>query len=701
LFPSNKFIEDSVASDALKEVGNIYKKGGAEMDSEWMFFVDWHTMTGYVDPKTPLDLFEEAVSWVRGVRSYHPNMIKSHDERIILLEALIEKVPVIKHGLNVDDFLRNPSLWATTGSGRGLSDKLRVRAEYWDGKQRRWVKNGIYKFGSMKWTNAIASDLSRLRELMFSRSKQHNYMFIKEDEKGGMKLRSIVVGDFANYLRMAYLNWFFMKAFKNIPAMPISWDDVMRQNKMSEMLELSGDTDVVKMPVDQKEFDKNVSTNLVLASVDFIGRVSARVGMSAENRNEYIDDLRLVSELLLYSMDGGVLEIDDGRVVAIERGVLSGWLFTAIIDSLANYIQFKEIQLAMRVDDKNVKFQAFQGDDIALGFNGIESAVAIYVGYEKYGLKINPLKFWIEDNRDEFLRLVSTKNKVRGYLARLVTGFLYMKPGTPSSTEDAWFELLDSWKKAVSRGANAVVVQNYIIQECTRLFSISSSVAEIMLYTPRTFNGGGWGLKKVDRYIGVDMDASRRAKIVGGDFPLWSNYTKDEQVALANKYLSPLLPTRRFVSREFKVKPYHLSEDKSMFLGAVDPVDFPMDVRVPKALWNVELPNARIVLVDKFIKGEMDIVALSTQFSNSDIVLGAYQVLGKRNFLKWIEGPLYSVPLSITAPVMIKNYVKYLFLNYWSKIKRLTLNKVLFYIEVTTLYSLEKIYTKSASIYGH
>lgn len=682
-----------IVSNTLKELGGIYKKGGRNIDKDWMYFVDMHTMTGYVDPKTPIDLDDEAKSWVVGKRIYNERMTQNRSMRHRILDRLLLRSRGRKvKRLSLREFLTNPTLYATSGSGRGLP-KLEIDAEFWNQKLNKW-ESGKYKLGSTKWAGLLASTPDDLIKMVFRREKQKNFMFIKIDEKGGLKLRSIVTGDLAVYLRMAYLNYYVEGALNDCEFLPTTWSTKKRVEYMRNSLILSNDVNIIHIPIDQSAFDKNVSLDLVLDVVSWLCNLALKV-------SNFLPDVQDVADILYWSMDGGELIVEStGHIFEIERGVLSGWLWTSLIDSLANYIQFTEITEAMFINEEAIAVHYHQGDDIDVGTYSYEVAVAIYEGYNHYGLEINPLKFWIERDRNEFLRLVYTDN-VRGYLARLVTGILYLKPGPPKPLDESWFTMLDSWKKAISRGADSIVIERMVIEEARRIFNISTKVASDLLYTPRSYGGGGWGSRWPDKFYYIFHDKPNKAKVLSNDAPLFQDYSPNERGLLLNEYLAAGLPNPKPRIKEFSQK-HIVLKMKQLFINKFNLTELNFDTKLPAPIWNYDLMPTQITLnIAKFVSKEISLEDLLLFTNNSIEVKKQFNMLGRRNFIKWLKGGLIAVPLSITNPIMLVLGVHYIARQKWYLLKTLTLSEFQAYIEKYVQATMEYQYSYSSLIYGH
>jgi len=135
-------------------------------------------------------------------------------------------------------------------------------------------------------------------------------------------------------------------------------------------------------------------------------------------------------ELIKFALDGGYV-IVGGERIDITNGILSGWRWTAMLDTIVNLI---ELSMAEEWVEENslikvnmVDFCA-QGDDDWLKLKDKRSAVALWLAYESFGLFVNPGKFFLDTVRDEFLRRVMDKGIITGYPARSITSICFRNP---------------------------------------------------------------------------------------------------------------------------------------------------------------------------------------------------------------------------------------------------------------------------------
>jgi hypothetical protein len=533
--------------------------------------------------------------------------------------------------MSIEQFVRDPTQYATTGSGRGLP-RLVAPARYWDVQERRLVE-GEFRLPSSKWAGFLASTPADLEREMLAWKKQYNRMFIKPDETA--KIRTIITGDVATSLKMGYLDYFVQAALHDCELLPITWGDSNRLRELQRFARSTSNAHFVHMPVDQSSFDTNVSLDLVLTIVEWLVRVAVDFGGGSEAAR--------VGEALLFALDGGTLETADGEKFEIERGVLSGWKWTALLDSLANYVQFTEVSEFMGVEAKTV---LFQGDDVMLELTSYSDAVLIYEGYKAYGVVVNPAKFWISRTRDEFLRLVSDEGEVRGYPARSVTGLLYLRPGSsPPAAIQALEEQVSGWERLISRGAVQSRVRRLQIQEIVRVLAVDHDVAEQLLHTPKAV--GGYGVwPYADRWMAITVPVAMRTRFVGvGNVKLGKVDAEMLTTILGAQLPAPPARARAYRLREVRVPVLRLQS-----LSPWDPVVY-TSFKLPGLRWDEASGMERMRLTEELVAAR--VLPEIPQLLNLSWVWAMRSYMGKTAWVDWVKGSLTPTPVMQVNPVVV------------------------------------------------
>jgi hypothetical protein len=671
LFPSNREYDDDVAIVQLKKFSTLYKQGGELLWKHWRWCVSLETVGGYRSPESAPSLIDEAREWVQGEIKYNEEMTQSRARRWAKLDTLLPANAKRPEPLTLRQFLQDPTRYATMGSGRGLP-RMEARVRQW-GKDG-WTEEDV-KLKSSKWAGYLASDVDALERLARKREKQHNWMFIKPDEPA--KIRSIVVGDQSTYLKMSFLDYFVQAALSGAEKLPLMWGDKQRRENIVQFARRAANRLLVKVPVDQSGFDFRVALILVLDVVSWLVDLAVRFGAG--------DDGIELGEALLYSLDGGVLEAD-GVEVPIERGVLSGWKWTALIDSLANFVQFEEIREAMGIPTTLIDTSWFFGDDVDAATRTEESAVALLRGYTAYGLDVNPSKSWISRTRDEFLRKVAENGDVRGYPARTVTGILYQRPGSrPPQASQRVQEQVESWAKLVSRGADESRVLGLMRAEIARIFNLSDSDAWDLLHSPRAV--GGLGVTPYgSRWLGIRPTGPATSKpgFISAKVPLLRGLeaSEDELNSVLDTVLSSQLEEPPMRVREYEVRKLN---DGMRWAPRMLPTCMPLDGiywnAPPRPRWR-SWNNVYNMVVRERARASWRSVL--TEVRNQTEVAKARSDLGSRCWLDWLRGSLESAPVSGWDETIAGAVAKSQAGRVWDRIKRWGVNRWRLYVEIST-----------------
>jgi hypothetical protein len=651
---------DVEALSLLSRVSDIYKKGGLELDAHWQWWVSLETAGGYRDPDTAPDLVEEARRWVGSTITYNPEMERRDLWPKYLDELLEHSTGDIREKPSLDDFLLDVASYATAGSGRGLPT-MEVDARVWDGSM--YTEKQAMKLKRSKYSGYFASALPNLRKLALKRVKQRNGLFPKPDET--KKIRTIVTGDQPTFLKQSYLDVIVGQRLAGNPYLPMTLGDSARATAMRRYASSTKGRDW-HMPIDQSAFDENVAMVLVLAIVSWLAALAYRLVPT--------DEVREIGDALFYAMDGGILFVEKAGEktveVEIKKGVLSGWKWTALIDSLANYVQFRDICTFLNMPWMELR-PAFFGDDGRLRIPHPEWAYALVKGYADYGLKVNPSKFFVSNYRDEFLRMVSQHGRVFGYPARTITGLLFYRPqSSPTAGIDQLIEQIDSWMRLISRGAPSWKVENFMIFEISRVLNISKEDARLVLHTPKALGGMGMYPYTRKEFVGIVPEPERTgSRVLSAESPILQElgFTPRE----SGEYLTTLIGAS-LRERPARVRRFELRRSTPALIDQYPPPSYDATVgtaldRPPVARWRERNRAKRWLLWKREAYTRND-------FENPEIVEQMRQRLGKRSWREWLLGPLHVSPVTDRNDALTSMTTDAYAAHYWRRIPKIGVN---------------------------
>jgi hypothetical protein len=219
------------------------------------------------------------------------------------------------------------------------------------------------------------------------------------------------------------------------------------------------------------------------------------------------------------------------------KGILSGWRWTALIDTVMNWGElWAGMKILQRLDiDMPVTSLNAQGDDDQLTLSSFPRAIALTLVYQLMNLEVNPGKFFISNSRDEYLRLVGEDGVVAGYPCRAINSLLWRNPVSrdpPAGVERAR-EQLHSWNTLLSRGSDPVMVNRLMRMDISSGNGWTKVEVDAVLRTPVAYGGLGWNREDGEWMSFTPTQVVRDYKILNTKFVgLTSAETKLERAGL-------------------------------------------------------------------------------------------------------------------------------------------------------------------------
>lgn len=424
---------DHIAGDVklCKQLGEYVKKKGEHETKDWRFLVNLERLNDFLPYKEEDDFVDDIKDWVQR-KPFH-SWNGNEDEWYERFEKTLKDL-LLRSGkkrpdkvMSVDEFIKNGDVWCTSGSGfEPESEKLKVEDKY---------RDKIFDVKKNKWSVRWGLSNYKVKRLMFKRRKQI-CKAVQKSEPG--KVRAVISSDLALYLKMSYVSTFLEKclAGSNLSTLWMTKED---RFKLWQSMGYDG---TWRMPLDQSEFDKNVSYRQIAIMLKVI-----RWYLDYMNAPE---DMIEIMDLIIYALDGGYVIIG-GHKIPILNGILSGWRWTALLDTLVNLVEVLMAQQWVH-ENSNIKidFKGLnaQGDDDWFKFRYRREAIAMWLAYESFGLDVNPGKFFLSKTRDEYLRRVLDNDVITGYPARSVTSICFRNPISEQETVGAARarQSLNKWK---------------------------------------------------------------------------------------------------------------------------------------------------------------------------------------------------------------------------------------------------------------
>lgn len=478
----------SSIAKGLKKLSDVMKKQGNLISEFWRFAVNLETLGGYRAALPMSTFIPELRQWATGniFHGYPQNgtlsesLFLDHFRRGI--RSFFGKAPSVSRAnekaLTLDQFTSDPANWGNDGS---THFRATVSVEV-DGVERKLKRN--------KYTTSLQLSPGQVRHMILAPHIQH-LRPIEKLESG--KVRAVVNADDVTYMKMAFVsNWLEM-ALARHPQTTLFMTPRQRAD-MWQRLGLRTRMDTTKIPLDQSHFDWQPNKAMLRVVIEEIRLfIANNCSVDIENMLSVVDSIMDTVVNLT-----GVIEVKEGDIgtkIPVEKGVMSGWRWTALIDTLCNV---GELQAASDLCDEwglpgaVIDFVA-QGDDDQVSCPSFAHATALAEAYRIMGFEINPGKFFIDTSRDEFLRLVPLPDKVIGYPARAVNNILWRNPINPDPLpgELSIKAQLAQWVLLINRGCDEERCLQHMLADMVGRNRVARQDIINFLVTPAPYGGCG------------------------------------------------------------------------------------------------------------------------------------------------------------------------------------------------------------------
>jgi len=465
--------------DLSKRLSTDAKKLGPKLCPEWRFLVDLDRLGDYL-PYLPI---EEFVADIKDWVQRKPLHAWDGDEEKFYTvfkeeayQAFFNSGVTPKRKISVDDFFNNGDIWATSGSG------------YEPDLPKPFVqditKNAPIPIKKNKWGLRWTTSKYDLKRLMFKKRKQ----MCKAVQKSELtKLRAVISSDLSLYLKMSYISTFLDQIFSQRTDSTL-WMNKEQTHNLWQSMAPDGTT---RMPLDQSEFDKNVSYRQVEILLVLIEDILKAYDLG--------DEVLEIMSLIRYALEGGYV-YGLGEKIEITNGILSGWRWTAMLDTMVNIVELRMAKRYCLEKEQPIlgSESNSQGDDTWLKLQSYNDAFSLWYAYDSFGLVVNPKKFFVDTVRDEYLRRVMDKDVITGYPARSVASICFRNPIQPAEPPGPQRvrSNFSKWKLFAERG-NVTIEHPWIMAQYTRDSRqgvIGMSDRDIKAWTYQDVQYGGIGL---------------------------------------------------------------------------------------------------------------------------------------------------------------------------------------------------------------
>jgi hypothetical protein len=244
---------------------------------------------------------------------------------------------------------------------------------------------------------------------------------------------------------------------------------------------------------DQSEFDQNQA----LPWIEYaLSKLYDRIVLV----NPHMRD---VAKTELESMKRVFIKVKGQSPIHWGAGVLSGFKFTALLDSILNRAETRYVFEIL--GHSEVVFEAYQGDDAIVGAAGVIRSKELSDEYGKLGLIIHPQKTWINRGITEYLHEIYAYGGVFGFPARVFKAIAWASPNTGlgSTFGEAKFRAyLSTLLMGLRRGLDTYP----IVRKFVGTYGLAGPKVEAWLCTPTLF--GGFGAGRLGR-MGLEVRTKR------------------------------------------------------------------------------------------------------------------------------------------------------------------------------------------------
>jgi hypothetical protein len=515
--------------ESLADLSLIYRKYQTALDSNWYYFVDLMTLTDYVQAGSDQQVLDAVNEWIKGDME-HDFDDGGFDELFeegcdVFLSSGSQREPA--YHLSVEEFLKDPMYWATTGSS--------------DGKRLPIKVDGVdYKARKSKWATACASTYTELLDVFNSDNPQTNKAVTKRELA---KARMIIAGDMPNYLRMAYISEWLESKLSNHPNTTLFFSKKQMLRLWTDMIDRVTEGKLISIPIDESKYDHYVTKKMIRIMFRAIRKYITL--WNPPNSSELLDALQKTEDSMFHPRANVWVMLKGHRgwymkLVDWEKGLLSGWRWTALLNTIANvakmYAYRKKMMLRLELFNDlgdPIRYDVAQGDDIDAAATNVEQANALLGMYTETGFILNPKKLFMSNVSDEYLRQLATPNRLQGYPARGIASLCFRNPITQEAKvgEDRLRELAANWLMCGRRCHTPIAItESLMIRDLANANGISKEDVRKYIHAPATY--GGLGLEPLNAYR-VTLVKSRiitalptvQTPPLAEQFPAWARST--------------------------------------------------------------------------------------------------------------------------------------------------------------------------------
>lgn len=450
----------------LKEVSRKALELLLEESQMWLiYYLDLKVLGGFdteLNRKNPFEDYEK--DYGTEVVKEVPDLIKKW------IDDTVSKIGIKEVDFSFDEFVSFRDGWSLPGASvQGTAKRVVFKSSKKKASVR--VKN--------KWFAMLEySDDEIVKECLKGRIPRVR-PFVKLDEPAAC--RTVQCYDTYALIRCCYLEQALGDLNAHGKWTTIGVNPREKQKVRKDIFSLEQGT---WLCTDQSQFDVNQPKAWVVYALKSLYK---RIGA----RNPHMGS---VISAELKSLEKVMLDFEN-RSLEWGKGVLSGYLFTALLDSILNRAETRSVLEMMRRRD--VCFERYQGDDAIVRLRDWIDRQEVSRIYKSLGLEIHPSKTWVTKRNTEYLHEIYYCNgAVYGFPARAWRAIAWKKPVTGVANEfgsQKFNSLIDTIRMAMRRGLLVEDILRRVVKPMMENFDEGKFQAWIK--TPSVLGGFGAGMR--------------------------------------------------------------------------------------------------------------------------------------------------------------------------------------------------------------
>jgi hypothetical protein len=464
-----KDINEETLIKLLKDVGTVFTR--MRLNDNYPIWYDYfeelHILSGYsTQLHKEADVLELCQPFLEERKLENPIYRKLFISNII---KTIDLISFKSTKSEFDDWVKFRDNWEIMGSC-DFGQALKIKTEGFKTNSRI----------NSKFTNLLFYTDDELLKELYAPKGHMIRPFLKDNEPA--KIRIVLAYDTRSYIRCSYLYDFIENLNGLGDWTTVGFNPSQMWKCRNDINDIILKQDKKLVCTDQSAFDQHVYKEFFIIAFNYLCRKIVDLNPQA----------RKIWDLEQYGLENAYFLIDNQKY-AWNNGLCSGHKFTALLGSIINRASTLTANDIARYNYPNLCHKMyggyFQGDD-AIVFTKKNFDVASFLeGYELLGLKVNPMKTWVNTTRTEYLHQSYYNNSVVSLPARGTLSLIFGDPQSRDAPiDDKITNYVSNLSQASRRGLDTVNVAHNLM----RKVGLTNKESYCYLHTPTCYGGGGF-----------------------------------------------------------------------------------------------------------------------------------------------------------------------------------------------------------------